>query len=211
MGALALAGLVAEWIGHGPMGERDDVQKAVAFFSLSYEHNLPTWYSSSLLVACAIALGAVAARVRERRDRFGAQWWILAAGFAFMSLDEAVELHEHLGGLLTLHGALYFSWIVPATLLVIVLLVAFVPFLRALPARTRWRFVAAGAIYVGGAVGMELPLGWWTEHHGDENFTYAFIDWIEENLEVLGATLFVLSVLEHRASLAARHESPESR
>jgi hypothetical protein len=203
---VALFGLVAEWIGHGTLGERAAVQKAVAFFSLSYEHNLPSWYASMLLFACAIALGVVARGVSARGEPFARHWWVLAIGFGYMSLDEAVELHEHLGGLLSLHGPLYFSWIVPASAVVLIVLASYARFLRALPSATRWRFVAAGAVYVGGAVGMEIPLGWWTERHGDENFTYALIDWIEETLELLGATWFLVSVLGYLRGVATRRD-----
>lgn len=207
---VAAIGLAAERIGHSQAGESESIQKAVAFFSLSYEHNLPSWYSSMLLFACAIALGVRAVRASETRDTFRRHWWVLTGGFAYMSIDEAVELHEHLGGLFHFHGVLYFGWVVPAALLVLVLLASYVRFLRHLPPRTRTRFVIAGVIYVGGAVGMELPLGWWTDRHGDGNFTYALIDWVEESLEMLGASMFLLALVAHitdTRTTRAAHES----
>jgi hypothetical protein len=172
----------------------------VAFFSLSFEHNLPTWYSSALLLACAIALGSVAIRTSTRR----AQWWALAGVFAYLSLDESVEIHEHLGGLLRLHGPLYYSWIVPAAAFVVAFVAVFARFLASLPRATRVRFIAAGIVYVGGALVMELPLGWWAERHGDENLGYALIDWVEEMLELTGASMFLLAVLRHSPDGVAR-------
>ena len=116
----------------------------------------------------------------------------------YMSIDEAVELHEHLGGNLDAGGILYFDWVIPAAVIVTALVIAFVPFIRALPRATRTRLIIAGAIYVGGALVMELPLGWWTEQHGTDGFGYAIIDWVEETLEMVGATLALAALLAHR-------------
>lgn len=183
----------------------------VAFFSLSFEHNLPTWYASSLLLGCALSLHAVAATVRRAprtQSKHPRRWGFLAWLFALFSLDEAVSLHEELGRILRLRGVLYFSWVVPAAVLVAVFGLVYLPFVRALPRPTRARFVVAGLLYVGGALVMELPLGWWTERHGDENLGYALLDWVEEMLELVGATGFLLAVREHHALLRAAKAEP---
>ncbi len=174
------------------------VEVLVGFLSLSYEGNLPTWYAASLLLLCAVMLGVVASEIPSggsgRRH-----WWALAILFGFMSLDEAAEMHEHLGGLIGTGGVLYFDWVIPAAVVVALVGLAYLPFLRQLPPRTRNRFVLAGAIYVGGALLMELPLGWWTERHGAENLGYALIDWVEEVLELAGVSGFLAAILDHRA------------
>ena len=162
--------------------------------SLSYEHNVPTWLSSSLLLACALAAGAVARRERRWRRH----WWGVAAVFGYASLDEAAELHEHLGGHLETSGVLYFDWVIPAVAILGVLAAVFLPFVRALAPATRWRLILAGAIYIGGAVGMELPLGWWVERAGPDNLGYALIDWVEETMEMIGASLAVVALVAHR-------------
>jgi hypothetical protein len=53
--------------------------------------------------------------------------------------------------------------------------------------------VIAGAIFVGGALGVEMILGYWTDLHGEENLTYGMIDWVEESLEMCGMSLFAWS------------------
>lgn len=187
--AVSAAGLVAECAYHWLWPAMPE--SLYAMFSLSFESNVPTWYASTLLAAAAVGLAVIASRPTVVRRR---QWWVLAAGFAFMSLDEAVELHEQLGGLVGTGGVLYFDWIVVAGPVVLLLGLSFVPFLRDLDPPTRRRFVVAGAMYVGGALVMELPLGWWTERAGPDNLGYGLIDWVEESLELAGATLFVASV-----------------
>jgi hypothetical protein len=189
--ALAIAGLCAE-LGAFLLGWPD---APVELFSLSYERNVPTWGASSLLLLASAVL-AISAE-RAERDRLG--WWGLCAIFAFMSLDEAIELHEHLGSLVAGRGILYFSWVIPGAVIVAAIGALYVGFLRRLEAIDRRRFVVAGVIFVGGALGMELPLGWWTERAGDDNLVYGLLDWVEETLELAGATVFVLAL---RARLA---------
>lgn len=191
---VAAAGLVAELIhlrSHAPA-----VETAVGLLSLSFEGNLPTWYASSLLLLCALLLAAIATDVAARGGPYRRHWWGLAGGFAFMSIDEAVQLHEHAGGHLGLGGVLYFDWVVPAAIVVALVGATYLGFLRALPPRRRRWFVVAGAIYVGGAVGAELPLGWWTERAGTDSAGYVIIDWVEETLELTGASVFLLALVE---------------
>lgn len=188
--AVSAAGLIVELIhlrSHAPA-----VEIAVGLLSLSYEGNLPTWYASSLLLLCAAMLAAIA----EAAQAYRRHWWGLAAGFAFMSLDEAIELHEHLGGLFGTGGVLYFDWVIPAAAVVAAIGALYLGFLRALPPQRRRWFVLAGALYVGGAVGAELPLGWWTERAGTDSAGYVLIDWLEETLEIAGASIFLFALTE---------------
>jgi hypothetical protein len=55
----------------------------------------------------------------------------------------------------------------------------------------------AGALYVGGALGVELLLGLWTDRHGELNFVWAVIDMAEEGLEIVGSSLFLYALLEY--------------
>jgi hypothetical protein len=196
--ALGLAIEVAHTRSHS-----DTMELLVAKLSLSYEANLPTWLSSSLLLACAVAAGAIAAA----RPAWHRHWWAIGALAAWMSIDEAVELHEHLGGFFDIGGVLYFDWVIPASGIVVALVIAFWPFVRALPAATRTRLVIAAAIYIGGALVMELPLGWWTEQRGNDGFGYALIDWIEETLEMIGVTLALVALVAHRQEMGHVQEA----
>jgi hypothetical protein len=181
------AGLIAELLRHGLA--RDD--PALSLWSLSYEGNLPGWYASVLPLICAGLLAWIAAGEAVDRGR----WRGLALGFAYISIDEAVGLHELLGALFTTQGVLHFGWVIPAGGVVVAVGLAYAGFLRRLDPPTARRFVAAGALYVTGAVLFELPLGWWTERHGADSLGYALIDWGEETLEFAGLTLFAATLL----------------
>jgi hypothetical protein len=185
------AGLIVELARYfGSLDPESDLRSGL---SLSYEANLPTWYSSGLLWTAALGLAACGFR---ELGRARAWWWGLAAIFMLLSLDEAVELHEDLGGA-ELHGVLYFSWVVPGALLTGAFCAAYLRFWWRLPPTTRRGFAWAFAIYVGGALGMELPLGAWYERYGDEDLGYALLDFLEESLEIAGLSVFLIAISEH--------------
>ena len=190
-GLVCGAGLAVELARYG--GRLDPEAWLRSALSLSYEGNLPTWYSSGLLWTAGLGLGLCGARDEGREQ---ARWWMLAALFMLMSLDEAISLHEHLGGA-ELHGVLYFSWVVPGALLTAAFAVTYLGFWLRLPRPTRRGFACAFGLYVGGALGMELPLGAWFEAHGDENLGYALLDAVEESLEICGLSVFLVAILRH--------------
>ncbi len=168
-----------------------------AFFSLSEEGNLPTWFVSCLLSACAWLLVIIAVAKQQHRAPYWRHWWGLAGAFFYISLDEFVQIHEAMNAWFDWGGILYFGWVMPAGIAVIIFALAYARFLTHLPRPVRDRFLVAGAIYVAGALGMELPLGYWTDLSGNRNFTYALIDFVEESLEMLGVTLFFLALVAY--------------
>jgi hypothetical protein len=173
----------------------------VPLLSMSYEGNLPTVYTAGVVFSCALLLVIIAAGAKKRAARFVAHWWVLAAGFAYIAVDEVVGIHEAAHDLVDLDvgGVLHFRWVIPAAVVVLAVGLSYIPFLRGLEPRTCNRFLLAGVIYVGGAVGMELPLGWWTDHHGIHNLGYGLIDAAEEAMEMLGLNLFLLALVDHLA------------
>ena len=142
----------------------------IPFFSLTEEKNFPTWWSSFLLLACSVVLCAIAATKSRAAGEFRRHWIGLAAIFCYLSVDEFVEIHEWLTsapGLKDLHGVLYYGWVIPAGVLVLVFALSYLKFLLHLPMGTRIKVAVAGAIFVGGALGVELVLGGWTENHDE--------------------------------------------
>lgn len=191
--AIALLGLASELIDY--LVAPSWAATVVPMLSLSYEHNLPTWYAVCLHAQIAILCALTAGHQRQQGGRHARRWRLLSAAFAYISLDELVELHEAAGGWFETGGLLYFDWVIPGAAITLALGLWFLPLVRDLPAPTRGRVITAGCVFVGGALLMELPLGYWTDLYGADNLGYALIDWVEESLELLGLALFVRALI----------------
>src|SRR5262245_8976364 len=63
-------------------------------FDLDGEQTIPAWYSSMLMWTAAGLLALQAALASSTRQRTRWHWWVLAAIFAYLSLDESVNFHE---------------------------------------------------------------------------------------------------------------------
>ena len=168
--------------------------------SLSAEGNVPTWFASSLLLACSVMAGAIAS-YHPPRAPWRRHWWGITVALGWVSLDEVAGFHEHLGGRLDTGGVLYFDWVIWGALIVGVLAAIYLPFLRALSSPARARLIVAAVVFVSGALVMELPLGWWTYHAGKDGIGYALIDWVEETMELVGSSLALVALVAHRRSL----------
>lgn len=192
-------GLVVELLYHEGWG--GSPPRVLELLSLSAEGNVPTWWSSLLAAACAGELARIARASGGAEASLVRGFWALSVGFLCISCDEVAQLHEDLGLLVEGEGLFYFGWVKFAIALVVALAIGFVPFLRALPAEVRRPFLLTGALYVAGAVGMELPLGLWVDAHGSENLGYSLIDWVEETMEIVALTAFLTTLRARRGAL----------
>jgi MFS family permease len=165
-------------------------------FDVNTEQNIPTWFSSSVLLGCALLAATIAALARRSGRRDGGHWVGLAVVVALMSLDEAAALHERLEAptraLLGsgVPGVLHFTWVLPAALLAVVVASAFVGFLARLPARIRRLVLAAGVTYVTGAIGLEFLGGVLLETQAPRAL-YLLVAATEEGLEMAASVLLL--------------------
>jgi len=165
-----------------------------ALFDLDEEQNVPSWFSGAqLLVAAALAwtLASAARRVTPGDAR---AWSGLAAALAFMSLDEIAGIHE------TFNTLFVMSWTVPFGILALVIGAILLPFVRRLPARTRNGIGLAGAVYLAGAVGMELLTSRFFDQDNKRQFSYALMTLVEEGLEMTGVWILIRTLLAHMSA-----------
>ncbi|MFP6763792.1 MAG: hypothetical protein VB858_09240 [Planctomycetaceae bacterium] len=170
-------------------------------FTLDSENSIPSWYSSGLLFLCGLALACVALYSRAGGDCWWKHWCGLAVLFGVLSIDEAVGFHEQLmtpvrsviGDVAVLH----FAWVLPGAAFVALVGFACLSFLKALPTRTSLQFVAAGGLYVGGALGLEVLGGWLFATSGERDLRYICVATLEESCEMFGLILFLRAVLIH--------------
>lgn len=184
----------------------DTLTELAPLFYVDQEHNIPTYFSVLLILLAASLLGGIAKNKSKQRLPHGSKWAFLSFGFLLMAIDETFQFHERLNipvGKLLGDGSLgvfYFPWVIPAIVLVIVLGLFFLKFLFDLPARTRFWFMMAAIIYLGGAIGVELIGSNHAELHGFENWTYSVIATIEESLEMGGLIVFIGALLSYCAN-----------
>jgi hypothetical protein len=176
----------------------------IAFFNLDKENNPGSWYSSSTLLLCALLLGAIGLAKRETQDRHALQWLGLSVLFMYLSLDEAVGIHELASDPIEERfqttGYLYYAWVIPGGLFTAVVSLLYLRFLAALPTSTRRLFVISGLIYVSGALGVEMLGGRYASLHGDQNLGYALFVALEEGLEMTGIAVFLYALSSYMAA-----------
>jgi hypothetical protein len=161
---------------------------------LDAEITVPTWFSSSLLLLIAAACALAAWRGGELARR----WWVLSVVFVFLSLDEAVIIHE-LGDELMARvldrDVDVPLWTIPAGIAVLVVGAYCLRLYRSQPSHLRRAWVVALLAFVGGAVGFEA-LG--RPHYAvpsEAGVTYILLSTIEEGLEMAGALIFLWAVM----------------
>lgn len=194
-------------------GGHELAEKVISKINLDEErNNLPTWYQSSSLLACSLILfviGHVRHALKDRDSRF---WWFLSFLFLFLSVDEAVSIHEQmtlpLRNTFNLEGIFFLSWVIPAAIAVAILGIVFAGFLNRLPTRTRNHFVAAGALFIIGAIGIEMVGANYMFMLNDppdidRDFGYALITTTEEFFEMSGIVLFIYGLLSYLNGAAA--------
>ena len=170
-------------------------------FDLDAEGGIATWFSSTLLLACALPLFLIAAWKRGNGGVFVWHWLLLGLLFVGLSIDESISVHEGTIGpvrdSLGVGGALHYAWVVPALAVVVVLGVAYLPFLRHLEPSYAMLFAVSGAIYVGGAAGFEMFEGMLAESNGTTAWATMAVQRMQETLEMSGAALFLFSLLRY--------------
>ncbi len=200
VGAMALLGVTAEIVKHSPSlhGAFPGDKVLQQQFILDAENNIPTWFSSALLLSSAV-LAALLAFIESGSRSTRRHWKGLAVIFFVLSIDETASLHETVNSTLRerfdLGGILYFAWVIPGVVAVALVGLAYLGFVWRLPLQVRWKVVVAGATYLSGVVGMELVGGAWADSRGKENLGYGLITTTEELLEMLGLSLFIYALL----------------
>jgi hypothetical protein len=211
---LSLAGQVSKYfLGH------ERLLGFVRAFHVDYEPSVPAVFTVLLLMANAIVFGIIAAAERRRGGR-APGWFGLAALFVYLAFDEGAELHDlatpPLRAAFDLGGVFHFAWVIPALVVVTLIGLIYLRFVIALPPQTRRWFIISVAMYIGGALGVEMIGGAYLDAIIVRDFTYELIVTVEETLEMLAMALLLRTLLIH----AARHveefavefdDSPESR
>ena len=121
--------------------------------------------------------------------------------FLFLSIDETAMIHEKLVEYFresfNTSGIFYYAWVVPYGVALILILFAYINFLKELPRYIMILFLISGAIYILGAIGFEMASGRHHELYGKKNLIYSILFTCEEFLEMLGILIFIYALLTY--------------
>jgi len=187
-------------------------------FNVGEEANVPTWYSSFILLLSSLLLAVIAAFKKSQADRYTLHWIVLSAISLVMAVDETAMLHEALGETVATvlgfvgyspSGLLYAAWVIPGAVFVFIVALAYLRFLFDLPKRTRLLFLVAGALFLVGALGLEMLSSRLSSLYGWENLesmpdkvkiVIAVQTAMEEFFEMSGVVVFIYALLSYISS-----------
>lgn len=186
--------------------KRPRLLEFLRLFDLDTEGNIPTWYSASALLFCAILLMIISFAKKGLHDRYVFHWRLLSGIFLLLSMDELVSLHERLIEPLQVtfgaSGVFFFAWVIPGAIFVLAVLLTYLKFLIDLPARIRRLFLLAGTTYVSGTLFLEMLGAPIWQAYGGKNVLAVTLTTVEEFLEMVGVVIFVYALLTYLSLLA---------
>lgn len=172
----------------------------IKLFDFNLEANLPTYFSSLVLLTNGILLGLIGSWYKALGEKFWG-WLGLFAIFIFLALDEMVQIHEQLRApmetLFDTKGILYFAWFIPYIIMTIIIAIVYFKFMMRLPKRILKLFILAAVLFISGAIVMEAVSGMYAEVHGEDDLKYALIYTVEELLEMIGSVVFLYSLITY--------------
>lgn len=191
------------------LGDFNDLAfNMLQMFNFNTEKNIPTLFSTILLMLASALLAFIGIENKQLKQSF-LPWLMFSLGFLFLTVDELSSLHERLTPYFRSHfqatGLLYYSWVIPYGIATFLIGLGSLRFLARLPADTKKLFICSGLIFVSGAIGVEMISGMYAQEHGEFNMFYAFLYTIEERLEMLGVAIFIYALLTY---IAKNFKSP---
>ncbi|SHF24713.1 hypothetical protein SAMN03080594_10371 [Arenibacter palladensis] len=169
----------------------------VKLFYLDNEMAIPTFYSACALMISALILLVIGFKKKEMGNKH-LSWIGLGLVFMFLSFDEICVIHEHLSGMVQnsfkTTGFLYYGWVIPYGILILFLGITYFRFVMDLPSKVRFYIILSGAIFLMGAVGIEMVTAKIDYLQGEENWAYIILMTIEEAMEMFGIALFIYTL-----------------
>jgi hypothetical protein len=177
----------------------DHLKGIVPLFNLEIEANIPTVFSSFLAFTCSAILLFIA-KLEFHNKKTYRHWIGLSFIFLFIAFDEIVGFHEMTmqisRSFFNTSGILYYSWTIPAGIIVLIVGIVYLKFLFVLERPISKLFIISGFIYVSGAIGIELFEGLLNEQGGYMSLEYLTLVTVEESMEMLGLCIFLYGNLK---------------
>jgi hypothetical protein len=172
-----------------------------AKFDLGQEANVPTMFSTTLLLISALASWVIAKT--RRSQKFFYHWAGLASVFIILAVDETSVLHEKLikplrEGLGT-SGFFHYAWIIVAIPVVIIFFVTYTRFFLSLPPNIKRGFAIGFGLYLVGTIGFEGIGGILDEGIYHDSVLSNMATTLEETIEIIGVLALIKVLLNYLA------------
>lgn len=170
-------------------------RKLYPLVSINEEGTAATWFSSGLWLVLGLLSAGLYLLGRPRRI----PWLCMALVALYASADELIEIHEYFykfaGGVadgMPLHAT--FAWVIPGLALALIIAGGLLRFVLGLPGPTKYGLLAAGGLFLLGAIGMEVLSG--LLHGRHEALPYLALTYTisEEFLEMAAVGLAIASL-----------------
>lgn len=173
------------------------------YFHLDSEASFPTFFSAILLLLSSIILFLIYKRDRQEKNKKNVKYWLtLSILFLFLSVDEAIQIHERTMAathkmISDLPNILASAWVIPYSIFFLIVVGFFLKFIFRLPVKTRNLFILSAFIYVFAALVLELPESYFRKEYGSTHVYYSSIITLQEVLEMTGIIIFIYALLDY--------------
>jgi hypothetical protein len=171
----------------------------IQLIDLDQEANLPTLFSSIILLVSAFLFYLLSKNTVQQRSGDKRYWFGLSLVFLFLSFDESAMIHEDIGDFISqfinASGYLYYPWFVIYSLLIIILGGYYIRFFFEMDRKLFLSFIRAAIIYLSGAIGFDLLGSKEISIHGADTLLYCIYFTIEESLEMFGVIYLIWILL----------------
>lgn len=177
------------------------------WFDLNVEKHFGAIFGTFLILFASCNMAFAAYRVWPQRAK--TLGWVLMSGvLMFMAFDEFLSLHERAGSVAGLETEGYGTRVLPIWVQAMAVVVA----ILCIPMGIFWwktmkglrvRTLISVAVYLGGAMGIEIVSSAFVMHQGAANYGYIMLVALEEGMEMLGMIICIdvmLLYLTHFAS-----------
>lgn len=176
-----------------------EIWRLYRYFNVATESNLPAFYSSFILGLAGYILCIIALKKIRRNANFSFQWFCLSIIFFYLAIDELLALHENLGGLATKflgeENLIFQDWAYAGIVLVVLFILLFWSFFNHLPPGHKLRFFMSAALYIGGALGVEIIGSIYVMRNGIQDIPFFLFTTVEETLEMVGVIYFINTLM----------------
>ena len=170
------------------------------FFEFDKEQNLPTYFSSIVLVIASLLLFTLYIIKKNRNDEHTRFWLVLSLIFVYLSIDEFASIHELLTNItreiFVIESLHKIMWIIPGMIIALVIGIYLLPFYLKLTKRYKYLFAFSAILVLGGVFGVELLTHGFSLNEGNQAI-YSVMSTLEETMEIMGVVLFIYSLIDY--------------